>query len=88
MDVFIMCLKLIKTGQVVASQRVKQYFLNAAREVQLLSEQDRLDPKRLEKLKEKMEEMLTIEGEKKEVPDGDYVKYFARIERKFNKLKA
>lgn len=33
-----MCLKLIKTGQVVASQRIKQYFLNAAKDVKLLSE--------------------------------------------------
>ena len=38
-EVFVMCLKLLKTGQVVASQRVKQYFMQAAKDVQLLSEQ-------------------------------------------------
>jgi|LauGreDrversion4_2_1035121.scaffolds.fasta_scaffold18672_8 hypothetical protein len=45
-----MCLKLLKTGQVVAGQRVKQYFMQAAKEVKLLSEQQELDPKRLQLL--------------------------------------
>ena len=37
-DIYVMCLKLIKAGQVVQSQIVKSYFMNAAKEVQLLSD--------------------------------------------------
>jgi non-homologous end joining protein Ku len=86
-----MCLRLLKAGQVVASQRVKQHFMQAAKEIQLLSDQQRLDPKRLEMLNTNINNMVKYtkaagaQGNK--VEDGDYVRYFARIEKRFNKMK-
>ncbi len=62
--------------------------MNAAKDVQLLSDQHRLDPKRLELLKEQMDAMVKDIDDVKKVDSDDYVKYFGKIERKFNKLKA
>jgi histone H3/H4 len=33
-----MCLKLLKAGHVIASQKIKQYFMTAAKEIRLLNE--------------------------------------------------
>ena len=83
-----MCLKLLKAGHVVASQKFKQYFLTAAREIHLLSEQQRLDPKKLELLKSQMDQIIASKKDKK--PEGeqdDIVHYFHRIEKRFKKMK-
>lgn len=53
-----MVLKLIKSGQVVQSQVVKSHFLNVAKEIQLLNDQQLLDPKKLENLQAKLDDML------------------------------
>ncbi len=83
-----MCLKRLKAGHVVASQKVKQYFMLAAREIHLLNEQQRLDPKKLELLKSQMDSMLASKKEKGEEVEGDQVlHYFHRIEKKFKKMK-
>ncbi len=42
-----MCMKLIKSGQVVHSQTLKNYFLNAAKETMLLSDSTLMDEKKL-----------------------------------------
>lgn len=43
-----MSLKLLKAGHIIASQRIKQFFLSAAKEVKLISDQQMEDVKRLE----------------------------------------
>jgi hypothetical protein len=82
-----MCLKLLKTGQVVASQQFKQYFMQAAKDIQLLSEQQLLDPKRLQLLKEQLEKMATGKGEPIKAKGGDLGKYFHKMQKKLNKMK-
>lgn len=61
-----MSLKLLKAGHVIASQRIKQYFLSAAKEVKLINDSQKEDLKRLEKFKADMEELLTPKKPKKE----------------------
>lgn len=44
-------MKLIKSGQTVGSQVLKNYFLNAAKETILLTDQTAADNKKLAKLR-------------------------------------
>ena len=81
-----MCLKLLKSGQVVASQEIKSHFLNAAKEIKILSDQDLIDPKKLQLLKDKMDSLLEQEG-KEEQDIEDISRYFRRLDRRFNKMK-
>jgi len=53
-----MSLKLLKAGHVIASQRIKQYFLTAAKEVRLINDSHKEDIKKLEKFKGDMDELL------------------------------
>lgn len=53
-----MSLKLLKAGHVIASQRIKQYFLTAAKEVKLINDSQKEDIKRLEQFKASMDQLL------------------------------
>ena len=54
-EVFVMSLKLLKAGHVIASQKIKQYFLSAAKEVKLINDSQKEDIKKLEQFKASME---------------------------------
>ena len=53
-----MCFKLVKSGQVVHSQRIKSHFLNMAKEVQLFTKDTLHDPKKLEMIKAKIDALV------------------------------
>ena len=82
-----MCLKLVKSGQVVTSSELKSHFFNAAKEMQLLSDQQLLDPKKLEHLKDQLDKMVTSKNDIIVVENGDFLSYFRRLEKRFGKLK-
>jgi membrane-associated HD superfamily phosphohydrolase len=84
-----MSLKLLKAGHVIGSQRIKQYFLSAAKEVKLINDSQKEDIKRLEEFKAAMEKLLasTSLGKKKEKQEDNILHYFHRIEKKFKKIK-
>jgi DNA-directed RNA polymerase I subunit RPA1 len=86
-DIFTMSLKLIKSGQVVHSQTVKAHFMNAAKEVQLLNDQQKLDPKKLEHLARKLDDLLSSRKKDEQVERGDLQHYFRRLDKTFNKKK-
>ena len=82
-----MSLKLIKTGQVVESQILKNYYMNAAKELQLLNDQQLQDGKKLQQLRTALDKMLR--SEKKAQPDNDvdYAQYFRSVEKRMKQLK-
>jgi hypothetical protein len=49
-NVFLNALKLVKAGEIVASQRIKNYFLSLAKD--LSSHEKDKDPKKIAKIKE------------------------------------
>lgn len=61
-----MSLKLLKAGHVIASQRIKQYFLSAAKEVKLINDSQKDDLEKLEQFKASMEKLLTPKKPNKE----------------------
>lgn len=84
-----MCLKLVKSGQIVASRELKLHFLNAAKELSLISDSQIIDPKKLEALKNNLDKMLaSTKTPTKAVENGDYIAYFKRIEKRFGKMKS
>jgi hypothetical protein len=84
-----MSLKLLKAGHVISSQRIKQYFLTAAKEIKLINDSQKEDVERLEKFKASMDELLkSTKAKKMELKEGeDILHYFHRIEKKFKKIK-
>ena len=89
MDVFVMALKLLKAGHVIASQKIKQYVLTAAKEVKLINDAQKEDLKRLEQFKDAMEQMLASKKHKDnaEKEEDNILHYFHRIEKKFKRVK-
>ncbi len=83
-----MSLKLLKAGHVIASQRIKQYFLTAAKEVRLINDSNKEDLKKLEEFKASMDKLLeSTKIKKKEIEEDSILHYFHRIEKKFKKIK-
>lgn len=84
-----MSLKLLKAGHIIASQRIKQFFLSAAKEVKLISDQQMEDVKRLEQFKASMESMLIRKraDSNADKEEDSILHYFHRIEKKFRKIK-
>jgi hypothetical protein len=50
-NVFVNALKLIKAGDIVGSQRIKNYFLSLAKDITSF-EKEKSDPKKIAKIKE------------------------------------
>lgn len=50
-----MIMKLIKSGDIVASNKLKTYFLSTAKKVQLVNE---TDPKKLDKLMQSIDNLV------------------------------
>jgi|LauGreDrversion4_2_1035121.scaffolds.fasta_scaffold550017_1 hypothetical protein len=84
-----MSLKLLKAGHVIASQRIKQYFMTAAKEVKLINDSNKEDLKKLEEFKASMDKLLesTKIKKKEEKEEDSILHYFHRIEKKFKKIK-
>jgi len=80
----VMCLKLIKSGQVVHSQRLKSHFMNMAKEIQIYTKDQAQDPKKLEKVKAKVDSL--VKGGDTREPE-DILRYFRKLEKKYNKGK-
>lgn len=84
-----MCLKLIKSGQVVHSQVLKGHFLNMAKEVQLLTKEQLTDTKKLDHLRTKLDEMIKVnKSERRIEQEGDIQRYFKKLDKKFNSQRA
>ena len=83
-----MCLKLLKAGDVVSASNVKQFFLNAAKEIHLLSDASIQDSKKLEKLKSAIDNLVRKSDKKSsgEEKPQNLEKYFHKVEKKFNKM--
>lgn len=94
-EAYVQSLKLIKSGQIVGSQVLKNYFLTAAKETALLDKSTATDGKKLLKLKQSLEEYVFRDGRGKEVKETrsaninaeDYLNYFRNLDQKFNSLK-
>lgn len=82
-----MSLKLIKAGQVVQSQIVKSYFMNAAKEIQLLSDQLMADSKKLEVFKNKLVGLVPKEEEDAGEVTDDVKHFFKRLTKRYSREK-
>ncbi len=72
-DVYIMCLKLIKSGEVVASSSIKNYFMHAAKDAHLVGSQNFESAKKISALKSDLEKLVLkdIKGRSVEGVDSE-----------------
>ena len=88
-ETYVYCLKLLKAGDMVTSQSLKNYFLHAASKFVLASDAALTDKKRMQAMKSSLDRIAPTKKDRvgRGVTDLDLPGWFTKIEHSINERK-